>query len=190
MASRPGTMKLEEPAQLRALAHPLRLRLLGLLRTEGPATASVLGERLGVSPALASYHLRQLGSHGFIEEAAELGTDAKQRWWRAAHERTSWKTAEFLDSPERLAAEQTLGREVIRVMAEQGSRWVSDASTWSKEWIDAADMSDWILELTPGELRELRGELHRIVERRAKLGKRPGSELVAAVLHLYPRRRA
>ena len=52
---------------------------------------------------MASYHLRQLASHGFIEEAPELAEDGKQRWWRASHERTSWSTVEFLDTPERVA---------------------------------------------------------------------------------------
>jgi len=34
---------------LRALAHPLRMRLLGTLRREGPATASQLAAALGES---------------------------------------------------------------------------------------------------------------------------------------------
>jgi DNA-binding transcriptional ArsR family regulator len=34
-------------AQLRALAHPLRLQLLQVLHAEGPATASQLARRLG-----------------------------------------------------------------------------------------------------------------------------------------------
>ena len=42
-------------AQLRALAHPLRLQLLQVLSAEGPATASQLGRRLGGSSGATSY---------------------------------------------------------------------------------------------------------------------------------------
>jgi DNA-binding transcriptional ArsR family regulator len=188
MAAEPTTLRLTEPAQMRALAHPLRLRLLGLLRADGAATATALGDRLGVSPALASYHLRQLADHGFIEEAPDLARDGKERWWRASHQRTSWSTVEFLDTPERVAAEQAFGREVVRAHASNAMEWVTGTHTWPPEWVDAADMSDWILELTPDELRELRDELHDVIARR-RTSRHEGSERVVAVVHLYPRRR-
>jgi DNA-binding transcriptional ArsR family regulator len=188
VVTQPSELRLTEPSQMRALAHPLRLRLLGRLRTDGPATATALAERLGVSPALASYHLRQLAAHGFIQPAAELARDGKERWWRAAHERTSWSTAEFLDTPERVAAEQALGREIGRAHAERAFEWVAEASTWPADWVDASDMSDWQLEVTPDELRKLRDELHASIERYAHRPRREDSERVVAILHLFPRR--
>ena len=188
MRTEPRVKRVTQPSEMRALAHPLRLRLLGLLRTEGPATATNLADRLGVSAALASYHLRQLATHGFIEEAPELARDGKQRWWRAGHERTSWSTVEFLDTPERVAAEQALGREIVRAQAEHAMGWVTGAAAWPAEWVDAADMSDWGLELTSDELRELRGELHDVIERWVARPRRPGTERVVAVLQLYPRK--
>ncbi|MFJ6133799.1 helix-turn-helix domain-containing protein [Janibacter terrae] len=74
--------------QLKALSHPVRLRLLGMLRTLGPATASQVARRLGLNSGATSYHLRQLAEHGFIEEAPELGT-RRDRWWRASALSTS-----------------------------------------------------------------------------------------------------
>lgn len=189
MATEPTTLRLTEPAQMRALAHPLRLRLLGLLRTDGPSTATALAERLGVSPALASYHLRQLASHGFIEEAPDLARDGKERWWRAAHERTSWSTVEFLDTPERVAAEQALGAEIVRAHADRAMQWVWDAATWPSEWVDASDMSDLIVELTPEELKEMREELHATMEWWSNRPPREGAGPVHVVLQLLPRRR-
>src|SRR5579871_1820462 len=56
-------------AQLRALAHPLRLELLEALQVEGPATASQLGRRLGESTGATSYHLGALHKAGMVEEA-------------------------------------------------------------------------------------------------------------------------
>ena len=45
---------------LRGLVHPLRAKILTMLRESGPATATMLAERLGESSAATSYHLRQL----------------------------------------------------------------------------------------------------------------------------------
>ncbi|WP_336619167.1 helix-turn-helix domain-containing protein [Defluviimonas aestuarii] len=67
--------------------HPDRLRMLGLLRVGGPATATGLAERMDLNSGATSYHLRQLASYGFIEAVDELGTQ-RERWWRARHDAT------------------------------------------------------------------------------------------------------
>src|SRR3712207_9537790 len=64
-----------------------RSALLALLRSEGPSTASRLGQRIGESSGTTSYHLRQLAGLGFVEEVPGQGT-ARERWWRARHRRT------------------------------------------------------------------------------------------------------
>ena len=66
-------------AAVRALAHPLRLELLDLLRFEGPSTATLLAGRVGESSGATSYHLRQLARYGYIEEERRSG---RERWWR------------------------------------------------------------------------------------------------------------
>src|SRR5919206_5319963 len=66
--------------ELRALAHPLRVRLLELLR-EGPSTASLLAERLNESTGATSYHLRELHRYGFIDEEPGRGR-GRERWWK------------------------------------------------------------------------------------------------------------
>src|SRR5262245_66322714 len=75
------------PQALRALSHPTRLRILGLLRVDGPATATTLATRLGINTGQTSYHLRQLALHGFVVEEEGRG-NARERWWRAAHQST------------------------------------------------------------------------------------------------------
>jgi DNA-binding transcriptional ArsR family regulator len=187
--SEPRTFELTEPKQMLALAHPLRLQLLGLLRVEGPSTATTLSARLAVSIPLASYHLRQLAAHGFIEEAPELSRDRRERWWRAAHERTRWATADWLDTPERMTAAGMLGREVARRYHAALERWLEDAPSWSRDWIDASDMSDWVLELTAHELRSLRQELAAVVSRYEGRPRRDDSEHVQAIVQLLPRHR-
>ncbi|MEV8179912.1 MULTISPECIES: ArsR/SmtB family transcription factor [Cellulosimicrobium] len=68
------------PAQLKALAHPLRVQILDLLSTHGALTASRLADLVGESSGSTSYHLRQLARHGFVREVAGRGT-ARERWW-------------------------------------------------------------------------------------------------------------
>jgi DNA-binding transcriptional ArsR family regulator len=63
-----------------AIADPLRLQIWHLL-VEGPSTASRLGQRLGESRSLISYHLRVLARAGAIVEEPQLGT-RRERWWR------------------------------------------------------------------------------------------------------------
>src|SRR5215212_6743064 len=89
------------PEGLKALGHPGRLRMLGLLRVEGPATATTLAARLGLNTGATSYHLRQLAQHGFIEEDSERG-NARDRWWRASHDstRTEFRGEDITDDVE------------------------------------------------------------------------------------------
>lgn len=183
----PKTTKwLDDPHAFRALAHPLRLRLLGQLRTAGPATATTLAARFEESVPSISYHLRQLGKHGFIEEATELARDGREHWWRASHTTTSWSTVDFLDSPEGLAAEAAFAREVLRTYSEVAQRWLNERIEWDKQWVDAAAMGDEILRLTPGELQDLLSELRSVVTRFNERSPSDGAETVHLILQAYP----
>src|SRR4029453_16773762 len=65
---------------LKALAPPLRMRLLAELRYHGPATATKLGEALGESSGATSYHLRVLAAHGFVvDDTAAYGGRGRGR---------------------------------------------------------------------------------------------------------------
>jgi DNA-binding transcriptional ArsR family regulator len=64
---------------MRAVAHPLRLRLLELLGAEGAFTASEAARRLGESPANVSWHLRLLARHGFVRQGDGPG---RTRPWK------------------------------------------------------------------------------------------------------------
>jgi DNA-binding transcriptional ArsR family regulator len=77
-------------AQLRALAHPLRLQLLQALQAESPATASQLARRLGQSSGATSYHLRALHRAGMVMEAEQR--NGRERWWQRIPERVHLPT--------------------------------------------------------------------------------------------------
>ena len=73
--------RLTDPRALRAYAHPVRMKLVGLLRTEGPLTATRAAELLGESSGTCSFHLRQLAKYGLVEEAG--GGTGREKPWRA-----------------------------------------------------------------------------------------------------------
>jgi DNA-binding transcriptional ArsR family regulator len=142
---------------LRGLAHPLRLRMLALLREEGPATATTLAQRLGESSAATSYHLRQLAAYGFIVEAEERGV-GRERWWRSAHRSTYFDHSDDADDETRLLGEEYL-RAVARGYATRIEGWVDSLATLPALWRDAGTISDYRLRLTPGQAADLMREL-------------------------------
>ena len=171
---------------MRGLAHPLRMRLLGMLRADGPATASGLAKRLGESSGTTSWHLRQLAAHGFVEEDTERG-NRKERWWRSVHRSTQIRQADFLDHPADADALTLLVTQMLDSYHRKAVDYVNSAADWDRSWIEAADMSDWILHLTTAELAALRDRLHEVVEDTER-ERRPGDEQIAVQIQLFPRR--
>jgi DNA-binding transcriptional ArsR family regulator len=60
---------IERPDQLKALGHPLRLRVLELLADSQPLTNRELASQLGIDPGHLHFHVRMLLSAGLIELA-------------------------------------------------------------------------------------------------------------------------
>lgn len=173
--------------QLRALAHPLRTRLLGALRFHGPATATALAARLGTNSGATSYHLRQLAAAGLIEDDRSRSS-GRDRWWRAAHESTAWISTDFDDDPDARAAEDWLVRHHARRAAEWMADWLDARQDWSAEWRAAAEHSDYHLDLTPDGLRELMEDLHAVVRhhRARAAADTPNTERVTLLLQSFP----
>ena len=77
---------IHDPTVLRAIAHPLRNRIMGELTAQGPLRAADLSRELGVPANQASFHLRQLAKYGLVEEAVGEGRDRRDRVWRLVDE--------------------------------------------------------------------------------------------------------
>ncbi|GAB3982939.1 helix-turn-helix domain-containing protein [Plantactinospora veratri] len=153
-----------DSTQIRVLAHPLRARLLIALRSDGPATATRLAQALGTNSGATSYHLRQLADAGLVVEEPDRGS-GRQRWWRAAHQFSSWRRSNFDGDPDALAAADWLHRHAVRLHADLTERWITEQHEFPVEWRDAATFSDVLLRLTPAQLRQLNDELHAVVDR-------------------------
>jgi len=149
------------PETLKALAHPLRVRLLNLLRERGPATATRLAELTGQSSGATSYHLRQLAAHGFVEEDDEQVASGRERWWKAAHARTRLEATEARQSP---SDTEAYLRSVALLYAERTERWLAEAPLLTPEWDTGATLSDARLRLTPAEAAQLIADIDRLME--------------------------
>lgn len=181
--------RIDDPAHMRALAHPTRLRILGLLRANGPQTAAMLGDLIDEAPGTISYHCGRLAGAGLIEPAAEQGTDRRERWWRAVHESSSWSLEDALDDPERALAVSALDRAVARTYAANYEAYVDRAATFGRDWVAAGTSSDRVIRLTVAELGELGADLIAVMEKWRDVGARhvagDGSEQVVVLQQAY-----
>ncbi|MFC8431574.1 ArsR/SmtB family transcription factor [Streptomyces sp. NPDC057253] len=187
MPEEPKTRKLDARS-LRGLAHPLRMELLNALRRRGPATASMLAERLGESSGATSYHLRQLAEHGFITDAPEHGK-GRERWWKAVDQGLTFEATEFEGAgPEVLGMAEIYLHEVAASHARELSGWLGTWDRWSSEWAQSSDMSDMTLQLTPELAAELIGRMHALINdyRGRVTDEDPGAEQVRVHTHLFP----
>ncbi|MBF9070289.1 winged helix-turn-helix domain-containing protein [Streptacidiphilus fuscans] len=182
-----------DPRSLRALAHPLRMRLLDLLASEGPATGTTLAGRLGENTGTVSWHLRQLAQHGYIEEDAERGT-RRERWWRRVSTPEVVESADFRANPENRAVLASYLQETVRTQFRRVSDYLEQ--DWPEEWRGTGNLSQYDLRLTPDRLRALNAELLAVLERyRAEAtdsagtaGDAPGSLPVTVQLQSFPRK--
>ena len=174
---------------LRALAHPVRNRLLGQLRLGGPATASQLGRVIGESSGSTSYHLRQLEAYGFVEEVEGQGT-ARERWWRARHRMTSWQAADLVAQEGGSEVQDEMSRLQIDQHARVLDAWHTQKESLGPEWAAVASLNDHGMRLRPDQARALADELNAVLDRWTTEypGDRPaeGTELVFVLTDVVP----
>lgn len=175
---------------LRAIAHPLRMRLIGLLRRHGPSTASRLGREVGESSGSTSYHLRQLARYGLVELDPEQ-PNRRDKLWRAVHDATDVDVALLGDDP---AGRAALGR-VVQMQVERFGRHAAAATQLPPDelavWGPAMGSSDASTRLTPAMLKEMRNDLLRLLSKWVDRGEalpddEPGARRVSVYLGAVP----
>lgn len=182
----PATDVRLDAATLRAMAHPLRVRLIRQLRAAGPATASRLAADLGESSGATSYHLRQLAAHGLVAEDPDRGT-RRERWWRAVHRSTLFDMD--LDDETRAVGAEYL-RAVAMSTSERLLAFASRLGTPDHDhgtpWDDAMTLSDWQFRFTAEEAVELKREIFEVMLRhRDRAAIAPGEATFVAQVQLF-----
>lgn len=158
------------PQALRAVAHPVRIELLMLLRADGPLTATRCAERLGLTAKVCSYHLQTLGRYGLIEETGE--GRGRARPWRLV---TSGLSYVYRPGDDDGAAEASdhLARVILARDTRLISEFIAGRHDLQAQWRNVAAMLGDALRLTPGQLKSLGGELAAVLERYAELSRQP-----------------
>lgn len=154
------SIELTDPRALRALAHPMRLELMRLLRTHETLTATLASELTGESAGSCSFHFRQLAKWGLVEVAE--GGKGRERPWKATAPVTTWSSG-GTDTESQEVAQLLNG-----VLAE---RYVKDLLAWysrrdqeNPKWTAASLTGDVILRLTVDELSQLTEDIRVVLE--------------------------
>lgn len=168
---------------LKALAHPLRMRLLARLRLHGPATASALGRTLDETSGATSYHLRQLQRYGFVEPAAEQPS-RRDKVWQASHGSTRLEIPEADDLDWTAAYDAVLAGQLDALLSGK-RRWMAGRARWPRAWQEAQVSTDLWVRVTPAALAALKQTLLAAVEA-AETPDDPDARLISVQLHSYP----
>jgi predicted ArsR family transcriptional regulator len=153
--------RLTDPRSLRAYAHPLRIRLIGLLRAEGPMTATQAAAALDDNVPNCSFHLRQLAKYGFAERAP--GADGRERPWQATARSTSWD--DDSDDRDMRAATDQLNSVLLGQYTQRAQAYLAVRGDEPAEWRAAAGFGDAMVHVTAAELRELTGQIEALIEK-------------------------
>jgi DNA-binding transcriptional ArsR family regulator len=151
-----------DAASLRALAHPIRWSLIEALGLEGTATATRCAELIGESQATCSFHLRQLGRFGLVEEAPS--NSKRERPWRLRSLRQSWSNEPSGDRGQDDAVRQ-LNAVFVDRETERIRRWARQAVDAPAQWRDASGMTGALAWLTPDELGQFRADFEQLALR-------------------------
>jgi DNA-binding transcriptional ArsR family regulator len=158
----PTYRRLQDPRELAALAHPVRLGIMELLTVSGPLTATQLADRLDETPANCSWHLRKLAEHHFVEEAG--GGIGRQRPWQICSVGLAWDESDASPSEVRAgrALEQMLLERQVTRFHQARAQLHDDGD---EGWADAAQSTQAASWLTLEELEVLTTEIRSILER-------------------------
>ena len=168
----PPVRALTDPRAMRALAHPLRVRLLGELRVSGPQSVGMLADTLDEAPGSISYHVGVLARSDFVVEAPENARDARERWWQAAQSHTRYEPSRLNADPDTRVASAAMRHTFLQSQAAELAEYIDLEPTLEPEWVAAATTGDTVTFLTPDELRELADELE-VLARRWEARSRP-----------------
>lgn len=176
-------------SQIRALAQPLRMQLLGQLRLGGPATATRLAADLGTNTGATSYHLRQLAEVGLVIEEERAGS-GRQRWWRAAHDSSSFRRSYYDGDPEATAAAEWLQSFQVSRFGQLARSWWAVVEEEPEQWQEAAEISDYMVRLGSAQTTEMMAEIAEVIERYRRAGEDdpgPDARKVAVYVSALPR---
>jgi DNA-binding transcriptional ArsR family regulator len=186
LTNRFDDFEVTDPQALRALAHPVRLAILGHLQRHGPATATHLSPYVGASPSVVSWHLRHLAGFALVKDW-DGGTSKRERWWQAAARGFRFNLP---DDAEGQSAARQLQGERFAHDADLPQRWLlEDEPRLDTEWRRLGGMSNTRILATADELRGLEDRIEELIAdyvRRSEEDAPPGARGVRLLRYALP----
>jgi len=178
---------LQDPRDIRALAHPARMAIIDALASGDELTATECAELTGLSPSATAYHLKLLERYHLAEPAAARA-DGRERPWRATGDRAHVQ----LDptTPAGAAATAAVALAYFDRSRALAQAFLATVHEEPSEWRDAATLTNSDLWLTAEETREVSAALAAVLEpyRGRVLADRPdGGRRVRVMNMLVPR---
>jgi len=177
-------VKLTEPKDIRALAHPARLAVIEELYTGRDLTATECAEIAGLTPSAMSYHLRSLERAGIVERAPSTG-DGRERPWRAAG---GYIQVDSTSSTMSTAAGAAIVSTVVGRLAEQLNAWAATRKD-DDEWREYGGVNSGQVWLLPHEAKEIEEKVFALVDQyrdRSTQGAPDGARRVRVAMFLFP----
>jgi DNA-binding transcriptional ArsR family regulator len=157
---RPKPEPLTDARTIRALAHPLRLRILDVLGEHGPLTATQISERVDESPANCSFHLRTLARYGYVEDAG--GGAGRNRPWKLASRATYFSPVDA--APDTLDAINAAQAAIDAAHQERVRTWRRRAPSAPKIWQQKTFEMSYETWLTPDEVAQVSAAISGAIE--------------------------
>ncbi len=179
-------LEITDARPIRALAHPARIAALIHLSQVGPATATELGELVGLSPSAMSYHLRSLESAGMVEPGPGRG-DGRERVWQSPHSGLNLTTDTEGDPDVRHASVEFLEAYIL-AQDMRARRFLSRAADDSK-LLDLGYFGESAIAVTKAEMAELSEKVQELI-RPYRVSERtsppPEAYQVSFIFRAYP----
>jgi len=138
-------------AVARAMAHPVRLKLLDMLAERGPLTATEAAALVEETPTTCSFHFRQLARYGLVVEAE--GGDGRARPWRLGDNEM------LLDmdgeGPEGSAAATAVAKLLAERLSAKIDRWTRTLAEYPEAWQSSTVFQVRVVDLTRAQVKQL-----------------------------------
>ena len=181
MPEMPDEAQVTDPLALRALAHPVRWKLIDVLASEGTVTATRCAQMLGESTATCSYHLGILAKYGYITRVA--GAQWREKPWKLARQDLGISASgddQEQASAARAAADAFVASEMTRLKES-----IRASSGEPAEWQGTHKVMAATARLTAAEVRQAITEISQVLARYGYRATASGSPGTAREVRLF-----
>lgn len=150
---------INDPRLIKALAHPLRVRILSILETRDMASPNEMADELNVSLGVMSYHVRRLHALGFLELVKRTPRRGAIEHHYRAKARPHVTDEGWAETP------SIVKRAMVGASLQQITGFINTAAAQGGFDRGDAHLSRTVVALDEQGWKQLAGELARLMER-------------------------